>query len=66
MDIEESEQKMKQEWFLLNPMVDLFEKIEEGSKLDETANIPTPGGKVVNIVYLLILRTGGMEKSWKH
>ena len=28
MDIEESEQKMKQEWSLLDPMVDLFEQIE--------------------------------------
>ena len=28
MDIEESEQKMKQEWLLLDPMVDLFEQIE--------------------------------------
>ena len=30
MDIEESEQKMKQEWLLLDPIVDLFEHIEEG------------------------------------
>ena len=30
MDIEESEQKIKQKWSLLDPMVDLFEKIEEG------------------------------------
>ena len=28
MDIKESEQKMKQEWSLLDPMVDLFELIE--------------------------------------
>ena len=28
MAIEESEQKMKQEWLLLDPMVDLFEQIE--------------------------------------
>ena len=28
MDIEESEQKTKQEWLLLDPMVDLFEKNE--------------------------------------
>ena len=28
MEIEESEQKMKQEWSLLEPMVDLFEQIE--------------------------------------
>ena len=30
MEIEESECKMKQEWSLLDPMVDLFEQIEEG------------------------------------
>ena len=41
----------------------LFEQIEEGVELAEAANNPTPGGKVVNIAYLLILRTGGMEKS---
>ena len=29
MDIEESEQKMKQEWFLLYPMVDLFETLKK-------------------------------------
>ena len=60
---EESEQKMKQEWSLLDPMVDLFEQIEEGVEFLEDANTPIPGGKVVNIAYLLILRTGGMEKS---
>ena len=30
MNIEESEKKMKQEWSLRDPMVDLFEKNEEG------------------------------------
>ena len=30
MDIEENEQKMKKEWSLLDPIVDLYEKIEEG------------------------------------
>ena len=60
MDIEKSEQKMKQEWSLLNPMVNLFKKIEEGLELSEASNTPIPGGKVVNIAYLLILRTGGM------
>ena len=63
MDIKESEQKMKQEWSLLDPMVDLFEKIEELVDFTESVNTPIPGGKVVNIAYLLILRTGGMEKS---
>ena len=63
MDIEESEQKMKQEWLLLDPIVELFEKIEEVVEFAEAANTPIPGGKVVNITYLLILRTGGMEKA---
>ena len=44
-------------------MVDLFEKIEEGVEFSEAASIPIPGEKVVNMVYLMILRTGGMEKS---
>ena len=38
-------------------MVDLFEQIEEGVEFLEAANTPIPGGKVVNIPYLLILRT---------
>ena len=63
MDIEESDHKIKQEWLLLDTMVDLFEQIEEGVESAEAANTPIPGGKVVNISYLLILRTGGMEKS---
>ena len=49
-------------------MVDLFEKIEEGVEFSEAANTPTSGGKVVNIAFLMILRTGGMEKfceQWK-
>ena len=32
-------------------------------ELAEAANTPIPGGKVVNIAYLLILRIGGMEKA---
>ena len=44
-------------------MVKLFEKIEEGVEFAEAANTPIPGGKVVNIGYLLIFRTGGMEKA---
>ena len=63
MDIEESEKKMKQEWLLLDPMVHLFEQIEEVVDFAETANTPIPGGKVVNIAYLMIIRTGGMEKA---
>ena len=54
---------MKQEWYLLEPMVDLSEKIEEGVEFAEAANTPIPGEKVVNIAYLLILRTGGIEKA---
>ena len=45
IDIEKSEQKMKQEWLLLDPMVDLFEQIEEGVEIIEAANTPIPGGK---------------------
>ena len=65
MDIEDSEQKMKQEWSLLapRPNVGPFWKFEEGVEFAEAANTSIPGGKVVNIAYLLILRTGGMEKS---
>ena len=44
-------------------MVDLFEKIEEGVEFTEDSNTPIPGGKVFNIAYLLILRTGGTEKA---
>ena len=43
-------------------MVYLFEKIEEVVEFAEAANTPIPGGRVFNISYLLILRTGGMEK----
>ena len=60
--------KIKQEWSLLEPMVDLFQKIEEGEEFYEATNNPLPGGKVVNIEYLLILRNGGTEKfceKWK-
>ena len=63
LDKEDSEHKMKQEWSLLDTMVDLFEQIEEGVEFAEAANTPMPGGKVVNIAYLMIFRTGGMEKS---
>ena len=63
MYIEEGKQKMKQKWSLLDPMVALLEKIEEGVEFEEAANTPIPGGKVVKIAYLLILRTGGTEKA---
>ena len=49
MDIKESEQKMKKEWSFLDPMVDLFEKNEEGVEFEEASNTPIPGRKVVNI-----------------
>ena len=42
-------------------MMDFFEFFKEGVEFAEAANTSIPGVKVVNIVYLLILRTGGME-----
>ena len=54
---------MKQEWLLLDPIVDFLEQIEEGVYFIEASNTPIPGGNVVNMAYLLILRTGGMEKA---
>ena len=54
---------MKQECSLLDPIVEIFEQIEEGVEFVEAANTPISGRKVVNIAYLLILRTGGMEKA---
>ena len=44
-------------------MVEFFEQIEEGVEFAEAANTPIPWGKVVNIAYLMILRTRGMEKD---
>ena len=44
-------------------MLELFEKIEEGVEFAEASNNPSPGGKVVNIAYLLIFSTGEMEKN---
>ena len=41
----------------------LIWEIEEGVDFAEAANTQIPGGEVVNILYLLILRTGGMGKS---
>ena len=43
--------------------MDLFEKIEEGVEFSEASNTPIPVGKVVNIAFLLILRTGVMGKA---
>ena len=40
-----------------------FEQIEELVEFVEAANTPIPGGKVVNIAYLLILKIVGMEKA---
>ena len=56
---------MKQKWSLVDPMLDLFEKIEEGVEFAEAANTPISRVKVVNIAYLMILSTGGMGKSCK-
>ena len=50
-------------WSLLDPRVDLFEIIEEGVDFGEADSTPILGGKVVNIAYLMILWTGGMEKA---
>ena len=61
--LEKVGEKMKQEWSLLDPMVDLFDKIEKGVVFVEAANTPIIGGKVVNIAYLLILRTDVMKKA---
>ena len=66
METEENEQNMNQEWSLLDPMVDLFEKIGEGLDFMEATNNSTPWVKEVNISYLLILRTGGMEKDYEN
>ena len=63
MEIEGNKHKMKQEWSLLDPIVDLFEKIEEGVEFSKAATTPIPVGEVVNISYLLILRTGEIGKS---
>ena len=63
MDIEESEQIIYQEWSLLDPMVELFEHIEEGVDFSESANTSIPGGKVVNIAYLMILRRVEMKQA---
>ena len=52
---------MKQEWSLLDPMVNIFEQIDSVVEFAEAANTPIPGGKLVNTAYLLILRTRGME-----
>ena len=46
-------------------MVYLFEKTEEGGQFTEAENNPSLGEKLVIIAYLMILRTGGMEKSYQ-
>ena len=58
--MEESESMIKQLCSLLYSMVDIFEQIDKRLEFAEAANAPIPGGKVVNIAYLLILRTGRM------
>ena len=55
MDIEESEHKMNKKLSLLDPIVDLFEQIEEALEFVEAVNIPILGGKLVNIDYLPII-----------
>ena len=63
MDIGESEQKTKQEESLLNPIVDLFEKIAEGVQFAQAETTTIPAGALGEISYLLILNTRGMEKA---
>ena len=43
--------------------INIFEQIEEVVEFAEDSNTPILEGKVVNIAYLLILRTGGMGKD---
>ena len=43
--------------------MELFEQFEEGVQFAEAANTPIPGVKVINVAYLLILSTGGMETA---
>ena len=43
VDIEESEHKMKQEWYLLEPVVGLFDKTEKVFGFSEAATNPIPG-----------------------
>ena len=45
--------------------MDSFDRIEGSVEFAEDATTPTPEGKVVNIVYLVIIRTGGMGKSYE-
>ena len=46
--------------------MDLFKKMEEGVEFSESEKTPILRGKPVNIAYLLILRTGGMQKSYTY
>ena len=46
-------------------MVYLFEQIEEVMEFAEAASTPIPRGRVINIDYLVILRTGVIEKSYE-
>ena len=57
MRIEESGQKINQELSLLDPTLDLFEKVEEGIKFYKSSATTIPGGKLVDIAHLLILKT---------
>ena len=45
MEIEESKHKIKQEWSLLEPLVELFEKNEEGVEFSQPATTPISGGE---------------------
>ena len=43
--------------------MDLFEKIKEGVDFAQDKTTSITGGRVVNIISLLIFKTGGMYKS---
>ena len=55
---------MKKERSLLDPMVDRFKQIQERVEFAVVANTPISGRKVVNIAYLLMMRTGGKKKAY--
>ena len=45
MDIDESDQKMKQEWSLLDPMAELFEKLKKEWSLQKPLKPQSQEGK---------------------
>ena len=51
---------MKQERYLLCLIVDLFRGKKERFNFAQSVTTPMLGGKVVNIAYFLIIKTGRM------